>query len=171
MYRFSISILRFGAVMRTAVLLIAVSFALCACTIHEFTSDATARWKSPQIVGSCFELRRDEPLRLAKGMMVLGRSKEGALAYDGFFRVVHVGETIDMHAYPPEWVLVTKGSRFHVERVLAEHEPMVGTILKPFVRLGPEFGNILVAASDLFEFPFTPDDALKPIGAFVQACT
>jgi hypothetical protein len=149
--------------MRRGVFL-AAAILLCACATRPYSSDATSDWQSTQVVGKCYELRRDVSFRRDVTTKPLGDAARTVLRYDGFLYVPR--DDIPASA---DAVVLRSGSRFVVERIVAEHLPMVGVVLKPFARLDAASGRELLEASNLFEF--TPDsEVMKPVHAYIRLC-
>ncbi len=145
---------------------------LVGCSTGTYYSDATQRWKAPQIVGQCYRLRVDATVNHRESALELRHSKKGVLTYDGWIRC-QMGEcTSDgKNADPGTQFLLPKGSRIHVETVLAGHYPNVGISLDPYARLDPEFGSLLIDAEDLFIIPrLHPDEAVIPASNILVPC-
>lgn len=149
--------------MRLTLLLI-VSLLATACGTREYTSDATSESRAQSVVGRCFELRRDVTFTPDPTAKALEGAANPVLRYDGFIYV-----SPDATQMPANGVRVRAGARFVVERVIAEHLAMVGTVLKPYVRFGADYRDVLVQASALFEFN-ADNEMIKPLLVYLRAC-
>lgn len=77
----------------------------------------------------------------------------------------------EAHEPPPGYAFaLRKGSRVRTEEMLDKHLESMGIFLWPYVRLGPEYGNILVYAEGLFETPLKQDEPLRPKGRVLRVC-
>jgi hypothetical protein len=135
---------------------------LAACVTRQYDTDATAGRQAAPVVGHCYDLRREAAFHPDLSTRTLAGAMGAVLNYSGFIYInVQGAPTVKNDIQLPV------ATRFTVERVIAQHEPTVGAVLKPYVRLGVAYGGLLAEASSLFEV--TADhETIKPVAAYVR---
>jgi hypothetical protein len=150
---------------RQIVLLSALVIPMSGCAIHEYTKDVSPSAQSAAVFSHAFCLRRDG--------YVVASPEEIQLADSGHYTVQVYGWVYvpqkegDSPTHPTN---LPKGTRVVVERVLSTYYPMVGTILKPYVRLGREYNGLYLDASWLFEQAWDGGPPLRPLSAYLEPC-
>ena len=151
--------------MKRLAMLVMISFLLGSCTLHESTADVSSQSQGLTAIGHCFALRRDAYVVMSPGRITIDHPRRTVLGVFGYL-------AIDPEAAqnPQQKLKLPTGTRVSVERVLSHYYPMVGHVLKPYIRIDGQFDNLYIDSSSVFQFTSGGEPVL-PIPAFLEACT
>ena len=141
-----------------------ISLLLGSCTTHEYTADVSSRPQGLTAVGHCVALRRDAYVVMSRGRVAIDKPQRTELGVFGYL-------AIDPEAAqnPQQKLKLPAGTHVAVERVLSHYYPMVGHVLKPYIRIEGQFDNLYIDSSNVFQFTGGSDPVL-PIPAYLEAC-
>jgi len=150
--------------MKRLALLVMIPFLLGACTLHESTADVSSRSQGLTAVGHCFALRRDAYVVMSPGQITIDHPRRTELGVFGYL-------AIDPEAAqnPQQKLKLAAGTHVSVERVLSHYYPMVGHVLKPYIRIEGQFDNLYIDSSNVFQFT-SGSEPILPIPAYLEAC-
>jgi hypothetical protein len=150
--------------MKRLVLLVMISFLQGSCVTHESTADVSSRPQGLTAVGHCFALRRDAYVVMSRNRVTIDQPHRTELGVFGYL-------AIDPEAAqnPQQKLKLPAGTRIAVERVLSHYYPMVGHVLKPYMRIEGQFDDLYIDSSNVFQFTSGSEPVL-PIPAYLEAC-
>jgi hypothetical protein len=150
--------------MKRFAMLVMISFLLGSCTLHESTADVSSQPQGLTAIGHCLALRRDAYVVMSPGRVTIDQPRRAELGVFGYLAI-----DPETAQNPQQKLKLPAGTQVAVERVLSHYYPMVGHVLKPYIRIEGQFDNLYIDASNVFQFTGGGDHVL-PIPAYLEAC-
>jgi len=144
--------------------LVATSSLLVSCTLREFTTDISRQSQGLTAVDHCFALRKDAYVLMSPARVTIDRPRPTELDVFGYI-------SIEPNAAqdPRQKFKLTAGTHVAVKRVLSHYYPMVGHVIKPYIRIEGQFDNRYIDSSTIFELT-TGSEPVLPIPAYLGPC-